>query len=276
MAGNSDLESGSSTPSFADLLDDKQATDAETSDAIEGEEDSVDEVEDEESETETEESSGKEELVYEIDGQEYTAQQLKEFKDSGLRYKDYTQKTMKVGERSKELDAKNEQLNSMVQTLNGVERGLKELIESDLSDIDLEELRESDTSEYLRIKDLKEKRQSKLNDIFTQRDELQSKIIANEHSKLHESLGWDDSEKQKADVGAFNAYAKKHGFTQNDMAQITSANVMKALIGEARKELVAESIKGKKAKPKASKVAKPTTKKMPGARVSTAKLLYDD
>ena len=227
------------------------AEEAEADDAA-TEEDQDDQT-DEDDDAETDDADEELEVI-EIDGEEVTLDQIKEWKRGTLREQDYTKKTQALADERKALESKLGELNTFSETLSAGEEEFKKLALGDLEEIDLKELRNDDYPEYLKVKELIEEREGKFEELKKVALKARQATIAEEQKAVNDMLGWDDKSKRDADVGAFQTYAKEAGFTERDSNSITSAKVMGALIELANLKKAAVTAGKPAPKPKHKKV----------------------
>lgn len=182
-------------------------------------------------EDESDEAGDDEELEFvELDGEEVTLDQIREWKRGNLREQDYTKKTQSLADERKALSERMTEVDNIASTLTSVEDDIKALLVADLDDIDMKQLRKDDYEEYSRLKEERAEREEKINSLKQKAVYARQKLVAQEQADLSKTLGWDDSKKQASDVDAFNALAKDLGMSSRDMATLTSAKVMGALI----------------------------------------------
>lgn len=227
-------------------------------------EDSADESE----EIESEESE--ELLVYEVDGQEFDENEIKEMKKAFDNAKsmqaDYTRKTQALAENVR--TEANKLVAPEIEALKNVVAELESVIATE-NEVDMDELREVDTSEYIRVKELKEKREklkkealSKLNgkaetkspeEIKTENEKL---VKANSH--------WVDEKGQatpeyKADMELLTAYLETNDWDQGKFSKIHDANILNAVIKAAKYDELKQKTKAVKKKVKAVVKSKKNT-----------------
>jgi hypothetical protein len=184
----------------------------------------------------TEDEEG-EKITIEIDGKmvELTPKEVAEAYKNGLRQDDYTRKTMAAAEERKAADAEvqkarteraeyHQKLTTYAIQLQGT------LAESQA--INFDELRESDPIEYLKQKDLLEKRQLALNQAYQEHQQIeqlnaqeaeQAKIqyLQTQQQELLAKLpAWKDETKAKAEKEDIKAYLKGQGFSDQDIAGV--------------------------------------------------------
>lgn len=237
----------------------EEAAEAEDADTEEGKDDPTAK---DDSDTEEEE----EDLdVIEIDGEEVTLAQIKQWKAGNLREQDYTKKTMALADERKQLSSKLNELNTIAETLSAGEAEFKKALAGDLDDIDLKELRDEDYTEYLKVKEAIKERESKFDELKAKAVEARSKYVAEQGEVLNKALGWDDKSKSDADIAAFKDLAKEYGIDGQDASSLVSAKVMKALIEFA-------NLKKQKSKPAPkAKTRKVSFKKSSSSKTQTAK-----
>ncbi len=209
-----------------------------------------------------------EEVYYDLDGEEVSAADIKKWKAGHLMQSDYTKKTQAHAEEVKRFKTEREQLDNRLETLTSLESELQELVLGDLSGVNMDELREDNPSEYLRVKELKEQRGQALRKAQTKLIQVQEEIAAQGFNQLKNTLGWDDQAKYEADKKAILGYAQDAGITQQEFAKVTSPAVMSAILEAAKyrklmadKPSVTKRVKmaPKVSKPSASNAAKPKT-----------------
>lgn len=250
-----DIESVFDEDTSDTLASTPDSTEAET-ETVEADEDTnVDDVESADAEDEAEDEEEELEFI-ELDGEEVTLDQIRELKKSGLREQDYTKKTQAVAEERKSVEAKAKSLDDALATLEAAETEIKALLVADLEDVDMDELKKSDYTEYQRMKELKSEREGKLDEIKAKAAKLTSESMAKEREAMVEGLGWSDKSKEKADREALNAYLKDSGFSDSDMRTIKSAKVMMALVELAKIKNAPKTAEKKKSKVKVIKSSK--------------------
>jgi hypothetical protein len=234
------LEGNAAVDAFANILNPPSEEEVKESEALEtakqakelaGEAETSEEDADD-----TEEEEG-EKITIEIDGKmvELTPKEVAEAYKNGLRQDDYTRKTMAAAEERKAADAEvqkarteraeyHQKLTTYAIQLQGT------LAESQA--INFDELRESDPIEYLKQKDLLEKRQLALNQAYQEHQQIeqlnaqeaeQAKIqyLQTQQQELLAKLpAWKDETKAKAEKEDIKAYLKGQGFSDQDIAGV--------------------------------------------------------
>lgn len=182
------------------------------SDELESQEaEEFEELEEEEPEELDHEDDG-EESYFDIDGEEITLSQIKEWKDSGLRQSDYTRKTQDLADQRKSYEAKAERADALIQNLGDRIDELDAIIKGEEAEINWDELAEDDPSEYLRkqraikakqkaLSEAKAQQKAKLNDQATE----ESRLLVNAMPS------WKDSKVQDADVTQLQKYMADKG-----------------------------------------------------------------
>lgn len=219
---------------------------------------------------ESEETEDEEELeVIDLDGEEVTLKQIREWKRGNLREQDYTRKTQDLANERKAIESRMSDIELLANAFNGVEDDLKELV-SDLDGIDLKQLKKEDYEEYSRLKEEREERLEKLSAIKQKAVDARSQLFALEQAELSKTLGWDDSVKREKDVKAFDDLAKLMGMSSRDTSTLTSAKVVAALVELAHLKQT------KKAEPPKAKLKKVKIgKRSPSAPQSKPKTAVD-
>lgn len=178
-----------------------------------------------------------EKITIEVDGKmvELTPQQVAEAYKNGLRQDDYTRKTMAVAEERKAAETeatktRNER-NDYAQKLNTFGIQLQGLVEESQG-IDFERLITEDPVQYLKQKDLLEKRQAALYQANieyqqiqalnqSEAEQAQTSYLQTQQQELIAKLPvWKDEQKAAADKAEIKDYLKGQGFTDQDIAQV--------------------------------------------------------
>lgn len=124
------------------------------------------ELETEELESQLSQNEEAEEFYVDIDGREISFSDIKEWEQGNLRQSDYTRKTQEIADKRKSLEAQEQSFNSKTAELDEKIAMLDTYIaEFDTSEVDgmtLEELRDIDPSQYLKVKEEQEKRKAAL------------------------------------------------------------------------------------------------------------------
>jgi len=123
---------------------------ADTAEDSERPETDSDDASEESEEVEIDENS----LVYDIDGEEKTLSEIKAALEGGMLKADYTQKTQKLAAETKATLAEREKVTEALQSFNEHIDLLAQSIATTRKEVDLDYLRDTDPSEYLKQKDL--------------------------------------------------------------------------------------------------------------------------
>jgi hypothetical protein len=214
------------------------------------------------------------EIYYEVDGEEVSAADIKKWKSGHLMQSDYTRKTQSLAEERKKFQTDRDDLEKKLELLGSVESELNEMILGDLSKVDLNYLRETDVSEYLRVKELKENSGKKLAGLSQKVLAAQQALAEQGFKQLSETLGWSDTSKFESDKKTIQEYAKQTGITERDFQKVTSPAVMTAILEAAKYRKLQESnpTETKRVK-QAPKIIKPAASKQT-APLSLAERMY--
>lgn len=250
---------------------DDSATETETSDEVEAVEESEDTAS-ESDESEDADTDTDVEPLHEvvIDGE---AQQVnyKELVNGYQRQADATRKTMAAAEKSKQADAKLAQADEVLKVWSDVSTELDTLIMGDLKEVDWNAVRDSDPSEYLRLKEVEASRQKVITDAIAKRNQIVKQRTEKEAAELHKALKWDDGAKKQADIQRITGYMQEMGITD----QVTSHKLMLALDEAAKyRELQKAKAETKKELKLAPKTTKPIKTSKPSAPKSLEDMLY--
>lgn len=209
----------------------------------------TEEVTHEESTAEIEESATEEEaqdaetdlFYYEIDGEEVSSDQLKEWKSNGLMQADYTRKTQELADSRKEFEAEREQFNSKQSKLSEQLATLEAMISEDsVTDEQLAEMREYEPEKYIehierqskRKEFLKEAKKSAKPVSNVNVQEEQAKLVQANPQWLNDGKATDEYQK---DLDALGKYYNDNGFTQEQVDAVNSSAVLaQAVIDAAR------------------------------------------
>lgn len=176
-------------------------------------------------------------VTVEIDGKTVTLtkEQIAESYKNGLRQQDYTKKTMEVAETRKAAEAEKAQAvaerNAYAERLNASAIQLQNALQEQ-SQINWNELLESDPVEYLKQQHLYQQRQAAfqqssqelqyINQLNQQEQQqaLKSYLDAQQQDLLAKLPAWKDEAKAKADKAEIREFLKLEGFSDNDISQV--------------------------------------------------------
>lgn len=207
---------------------------------------------------------GLDEVYYEIGDIQATANDISEWKKAHEGKKsqdaDYTRKSQANAESRKAIEADRAKLDESLSLLTELEDEITAMSLGDLEKLDMDELRQSDPSEYLRVKEEVEKRKN-------WRDSMAQKLSAVKQQAVNESFkqlsvmhGWaDDQAKFEADRKSIEGYVKDVGMSQREYAKVTDPHIMTAFIEAAKyRELMKSKPTVNKRVTQAPKTVKPT------------------
>lgn len=178
-------------------------------------------------------------FYYELDGEEVSSDQLKEWKSNGLMQADYTRKTQELAESKKTLEADLQKLNSDRAKLSEQLTTLEAMVSEDsLSDEQIAEMREYEPEQYISHIEKQQKRKEFLKgaksnanpQVDTQAE--QAKLIAKNPQWLSDGKA---TEAYQDDMTALNSYYTDNGFTQDQVDAVnTNSLLAQAVIDAAR------------------------------------------
>ena len=178
-------------------------------------------------------------FYYELDGEEVSSDQLREWKSNGLMQADYTRKTQELAESKKTLEADLQKLNSDRAKLSEQLSTLEAMVSEDsLSDEQIAEMREYEPEQYINHIEKQQKRKEFLKgaksnanpQVDTQAE--QAKLIANNPQWLNDGKA---TEAYQDDMTALNSYYTDNGFTQEQVDAVnTNSLLAQAVIDAAR------------------------------------------
>ena len=214
----------------------EQSAPTENLDPVNVSEDAPEEVEtdlNENVETETEELAAEEPkpeaiepdedlLYYELDGEEVSSKQLKEWKDSGLMQADYTRKTQAHADDIKTFEAEKLEFSTKQSELNDKLAQLNAIIQEDTPDAEtLKEWREYEPEKLLEYQEKQAKRKELIG--AYKQEAAPTFDVEAERSKLwNANPTWLDNGKQTQaftdDMNSIQSYAAASGYNNEDFA----------------------------------------------------------
>lgn len=243
-----------------------EAVDVSDDDTLSDEVD-VDEVEELETEEDAqpEALSAEEESYFDIDGEEITLSQIREWKEGNLRQSDYTRKTTEVADQRKALDAKSLQQDAAIKSLADNVAALDSLIAEEEASINWDELADEDPAEYLKQeRKLKAKKAKLVKAKADQKDLFNAKLAEESNILIGKIPAWSDPQVRDSEFKAALEYASSIGL---DLTGVSDHSVYLALVQaskfnaiDSKKALTAKKVR--KA-PKAVKAAKGRAKARP-------------
>lgn len=210
-----------------------------------------------------------EESYFDIDGEEITLDQIREWKRGFLRESDYTQKTQSLSAERKEFEGMKAKTQEKLQKLDSTISDLESLLQTEEDAIDWDELIETDPSQYLKLQKKQADRRSKLKAAQDKRqaevNKAQEDYLKQQMVKMRElAPDWIDetgkyTDSMSSDIGSIQAYLQSKAFSSDDINQVVDARLWAVFRDAARYN----SLKDKKPSvdkqmKKAPKVIKPT------------------
>jgi len=243
-----------------------EAVDVSDDDTLSDEVD-VDEVEELETEEEAqpEALSAEEESYFDIDGEEITLSQIREWKEGNLRQSDYTRKTTEVADQRKALDAKSLQQDAAIKSLTDKVTALDSLIAEEEASINWDELADDDPAEYLKQeRKLKAKKAKLVEAKSQQKEQFNAKLAEESNILIGKIPAWSDPQVRDSEFKAALEYASSIGM---DLTGVSDHRVYLSLVQaskfnaiDSKKALTAKKVR--KA-PKAVKAVKGRAKAKP-------------
>lgn len=247
----------------------------------------------EETELESEESEPElndDEQFFQMDGEDISLEQVKQWKQGDMRQSDYTKKTQKLADERRVFEADRqgevnkvvaEKLNSFDDLTDTLEALIKQADEA----IDWDDLREFDIGEYTKQKELKEKRIKTVDDAKLKRLE-QSKIKQSPEDEKREQAilaknnpAWvkdgKNTEAHKKDMKLLSNYLTNNGYTVEEQKEIVTAKRWQTLIDAARYRASLDKVRDIKTKVKKIPLTTKPRKTAPKSNGSFADRFYN-
>ena len=268
----------------------KPTAEAEDETPDESEESETNEVEgeteesEEEAGDETEEATDEEETLYlELDGEEFSLDEVKEWKAGSMMQADYTKKTQALADDRKALDADREALKASQSKLSDLSAELEVLVAED-REIDWAELKEYEPEKYIELKDKADKRKAKFEEVKANATQSTAQVLTQdeliaESNDLFESQGWkkDGEIQQEAyqnDMKLLQGYMTDAGYSNEEFKSLQYSHHFKTLLDAARYNLQKKKGSALKKKVKKAPLAtKPRAKQVKAAK-SAADTFY--
>jgi len=210
-------------PSEAEIPFEASEETEEEGEELEAEEESEGEI------TEDEEA----EFLFEVDGQELSADELRK---GYLRQSDYTKKTQSLSEQRKEMESLTEQYNSQLQQIQAERQqyiqhlqALSENQDIKKFDIDWERLRLEDPLEYVtkrqefqeakeKAEEVKTKAKQAMARSAAEKEQQWAKVVEDEKSKLIAALPeWGEADSQRQLATELRSYAQTQGYSEPEI-----------------------------------------------------------
>ncbi len=212
-------------------------------------------------------------FYYDIDGEEVSSDQLKEWKANGLMQADYTRKTQELSDNRKTFETEREQFEAEKSSFIKNSAALEAMINEDTKTAEqLTEMREYEPEEYIKYTDKMSARKELLGK--TKAVQPASNIDEQaERTKLWDANPtWLDNGKQTQaftnDMTMIQGYAKTQGYSNEEIQGIQSAHHWQTLLDAARFQAL-----GKKNAVIEKKVRKAPVSTRPKAAVITSELV---
>ncbi len=219
-------------------------------------------------------------LVYEINGKDYTAKDIKLLESGQLMQADYTKKTQALADERKELDGNVVLLSDAITKTNDLAAQLEVLVGED-GEIDWAELKEDDPDRYIELKERADSRKSKLKEVKAnnQTSNAPKANVDAERVKLIEANPqWVEDDKPtqsyKDDMEGLNKFYQSGEWTQDQVDIINSnAKLAQLVLESVRNKSESEKTESKKASAKKKIIATPKSGKI---KASTQQLSAED
>jgi len=180
-------------------------------------------------------------FYYDIDGEEVSSSQLKEWKNNGLMQADYTRKTQELAESKKQIEAQREEFRNNQSKLAEQLVTLEAMIsEEAISDEELKDMREYEPEKYIEHIEKQSKRKELLKEAKKNAKPVTNVNVQEEQAKLIKANPqWIDNgkatESYTKDMEALTSYYTDNGFTQEQVDAVNSSALLaQAVIDAAR------------------------------------------
>jgi len=196
---------------------------SESTDELEtGDSEESGEIEISEDETQDDDSD----LFYDLDGEEVSANQIKEWKSGAMKAADYTRKTQELADQRKEAEQLQADLAAKQAKLDSVLAEAQAIIAEATPDEEtLKDWREYEPEKYIEYTEKKQAREKLLAESKTVKSDDSN--YEQEYTKFAQSnTEWFDNgkptEKAQKDIKIMSNYAEKQGFTNDDLIGLKS------------------------------------------------------
>lgn len=230
------------------------------------------------------------EQFFQMDGEDVSLAEAKEWKKGGMRQSDYTKKTQKLADERRvfEADRKGEVDKVVAEKLNSFDDltdTLEALIKQADEVIDWDDLREFDIGEYTKQKELKEKRVKAIEDSKQKR--LQQFKIEQSPEEVQREQGilaknnpaWikdgKHTEAHKKDLELLSNYLIDSGYTVEEQNSVHTAKHWQTLIDAARYRASLDKVRDIKTKVKKIPLTTKPSKTSPKSNGSFADRFYN-
>jgi len=162
-------------------------------------------------------------LYYDIDGEEVSSDQLREWKSDGLKQADYTRKTQAHAEDVKAFNAKQEAFDKKVLEFDSKMMTLQAMVsEESMTDEAIAELREYEPEEYIKYTEKLAKRKQFIDSNKPTKNEPRFDVEAETKKLWDSNPTWMKDGKQtkafETDMKLIQDYAGANGYTNDDFA----------------------------------------------------------
>lgn len=251
-------------------------------DADEGNSESTEDTEEEASEDQNEGKDDEDTFVYEINGKEYTPEDIEALESGNLMQADYTKKTQAHAEEVKSFNEDKALFETEKAKVSDLSAMLEILVAED-EEIDWADLKEYDPEKYIEQKEKADKRATKLKEVkASQSSQSNAKVLSQEElvAERNDFYSYDplwlDSEKQltpkfQEDMKVIGDYLKDSGYSQDEVNKISYSHHLKTIVDAAKYQ--SQLKKGSALKKKVIKPPKVTKPKANNS--STAKSASD-
>lgn len=191
-----------------------------------------------------------ESLYIDLDGEEVSLDQVKEWKSEGLMQADYSRKTMALSDERKAFEAEKSEFASQTESIKQLTAELEAVIGSE-DEVNMDELREDDPEAFIKRKELIEKREELLGkakaSLNATSPTSEADVAAERAALIEANPGWLDSEGKatdayKADMTTLESYLSNNGWTNEEFSEVYQAKHVQALIKAAKYD----ALQGKK------------------------------
>jgi len=221
-------------PSIVNMSDDIPDEITEEAEELQ---DVIEEPEEVEEVEEIAQPEDEEELYLDLDGEEVSLSQIRDWKNGNMMQSDYTRKTTELSEQRKEIEQKEQTILAKQQEIDGLAAQLEALInDGELSPEEVKELREYEPEEYIKYIERQQTKKDALSKVKLNKSpsfdpQLEQQKLFNANPQ------WLDNGKPtrayEQDSTLINDYAAKNGITAEKFASF-DANMINMMLDAAR------------------------------------------
>lgn len=205
----------------------------------------------------TQETEQVEAVVYDIDGEDVSKEDILSWREGHMRQEDHTRKSQALAEDRTRLGTLMSTVENHLDTFNAIQAEIEKLAVGDPVDIDQFE----DQTEYLRAESARNKRVEQYKGLSQRVVDVQNAYFEEGHRVISETLGWSDPVKREGDKQLILGYVKSKGVTDQEFSRVTNPKIMMALLDAAKYQELQnkspETVKRVKQAPKAVKPGAP-------------------